>query len=735
MTNKHIRVGSLLLLALLLLYSVSSLAQVQGPVQTDEIRQAAERAGDSSREALQVVFGSIVEDPLATGQGDESTMLSSTFTVLNGLALICGGFLMCYIVLRKLFTLANDGGLFNRGNDRAFSVLRYVWGFVALVPTASGWSMAQLIVLWSASLIGVGTANLATDAAMGSFYEGGTMAMEPARPETLAFAKSMFEANLCAAGVNRGVQEAQAVGAMLGSDSLIQTHTIENTGFVLANADRTYSCGGATYPRERADTQSYWGVTIDTQPYREAQMSALLQMQQYLAPEVEAYANAVFAKMENDSVQVPRASRIIATAARRYDQALGSMSTHASNQANELREAVVTVVGERGWWELGGWYQSMAQANAVAGDNMRDRAQAVSPDLSKAGAIASYHERLLIFTENQQRQVVQVADAGDDAEGDTTSVNSTDTNKLIAEVFGTWGGQSLTNRLISFAEGENGAVNPLIAMKSLGDTILGTTEVAFGSYVGVKVALGAVDGWKNSIVGRVFGAVTAGVPDAVAGGAKALVNAVSPFIVLALIMLFGFGITLSIYVPFIPFLIWFAACINWVVFVAIGVVAAPLWAFAHLSGEDNSNRTVHGYIFMLNAMLRPILMVIGFILAGAIVVAGGMLLNKMFMPALANVQVDSITGVVSIIGFLGIYISASLTLIHTSFNLIFMIPDKTMEWIGGTALATGQGTEQEQQNAMRALGMYVRDASRNGGKPDPTSPGGGGGKNSITPLK
>lgn len=725
----------LLILAFMTLTSLQSQAQeASGPIQTADIREAAERPNDSSREALGVVFGSIVEDPLATGAEDERTMLSSTFTILNGLALICGAFLMCYIVFRKIFTLANDGGYFTKGNDRAFTVLRYVWGFAALVPTASGWSMAQLVVLWSASLIGVGTANLATDAALDNFYEGGTMAMEPARPETLAFAKSMFQANLCAAGVNRGVQEAQAAGAMLGSDSLIQTHTIENTGFVLANADRTYSCGGATYPRERADSQSYWGVTIDTQPYREAQMSALLQMQQYLAPEVEAYANAVFAKMENDSVQVPRASRIIATAARSYDQSLGSMSTHASNQANELREAVVTVVGERGWWELGGWYQSMAQANAVAGNNMRDRAQAVSPDLSKAGAIASYHERLLRFTENQQRQVVQVAGAGDEAaEGDTTNVNSTDTNKLIAEVFGTWGGQSITNGLISFAEGENGAVNPLIAMKSLGDNILGTTEAAFGSYVGVKVAVGAAGGWNDSIVGKVFGAVTAGVPDALMGGAKALVNAVSPFIVLALIMLFGFGITLSIYVPFIPFLIWFAACINWLIFVAIGVVAAPLWAFAHLSGEDNSSRTNHGYIFMLNAMLRPILMVIGFILAGAIVVAGGMLLNKMFIPALANVQVESITGVVSIIGFLGIYISASLTLIHTCFNLIFLLPDKTMEWIGGTSLATGQGTEQEQQNAMRSLGMYVRDASRNGGKPDPTPPTPG--KGSITPLK
>lgn len=415
----------LLLVILLLvtaLYSVPTLAQVQGPVQMDEIRQAAEREGDRSREALQLIFGEIVNNPLAVDGSEETTMVSSVFKILNGIGLIVGVFLLGFVIFRKTFAAANDGGLFNRGNDRAFSVLRYVWGFAALVPTVSGWSMAQLVVLWSASLIGVGTANLATDAALNNWYDGGSMVLEPARPETLSLAASVFDANLCAAGINRGIQAAQNAGGNLSSDSTIQTHTIENTGFVLADGRRSHTCGGATYPRVRVDTSSYWGVTINTQPYRDAQMNALAEMQTYLSQHVENYANAVYARKSDASVQVPSAALIIAHAARRYDQALGNLDTLSSNNGQAMRAAVVNAISQQGWFELGGWYQSMAQANSIASSSMGDRAQAVGQDLGSLGAVTSYYQMLRSYTDRQRAQVSPVNSENDGVEeGDATT--------------------------------------------------------------------------------------------------------------------------------------------------------------------------------------------------------------------------------------------------------------------------------------------------------------------------
>lgn len=727
-----IRLAFLLMVTILFSDLAIAQAQVSGPIQADEIRQAAERPGDRSRDGLEMMFGEIVRDPLAIDGSEATTLIAAVFKVLNGLGLIVGIFLVGYVVFRKIFQAGNDGELFKRGGNNSFAILKVVWGFIGLVPTASGWSMAQLIMLWSASLIGVGTANLATDSTMSAFYDGKTMALEHARPETRSLAESIFYANLCAIGVNRGIAEAQAAGANLGSESVITNHTLDN-GFILADASRSMVCGGATYPEEHKFT-SYLGIDLSQQPVVEAQMNALQQMQGYLAPQAETYANAVFASKSDSGVSVPSAAGIIATAARLYDQSLGSMAELADNKSTEIRSQVINAIEEKGWWELGNWYNSIAQANSVVANSMMNRAQSVAQDLHSTASVRSYHSELIAYTQSQREGVAPSnGDGRAVSEGDTTTPSTGDASKIMSEVFSFLSspGQWLTNAGIGFAEENNGTVNPLIAMKSLGDNILVGTEAAVVGYIGLEATAGGVQGWSDSVWGKLTSFATGGATRFAVEFAKAATDALTPFIVFGIMALFMFGITLSIYVPFIPFIIWFAAIINWVIFVAIGVVAAPLWAFAHLSGEDDT-RSHHGYIFMVNAMLRPVLMVAAFFLAGGALMMAGKLLNEVFAPALSNVQADSITGVISIIGFLGVYISICLTLIHTCFNMIFTLPDKVIEWIGGSQLANGQGSEQEQQNATKALATILRDGRHGRGpNPDPTNPPSGGGPNSI----
>lgn len=740
--------GKMLSFLLAMLFSIlitiqNAEAQVTGPIQADEIRQAAERPGDRSRDGLEMVFGGIVNDPLAVSGGSsggsgQQTLVSNVFKILNGLGLIVGIFLVGYVIFRKIFQAGNDGEVFKRGGENSFAVLKVVWGFIGLVPTASGWSMAQLVVLWSASLIGVGTANLATDSTLSAFYEGQTMALEPAMPETTSLAESLFNANLCAIGINKGIQEAQASGANLGSESVITNHTIPNTGFVLADASRSKVCGGATYPEQRESFSSYLGVGIDPSEYRQAQIEALQQMQSYLSNRTEEYANTVFSRKNDSSVAIPNASLIIDTAARTYDQSLGSMANLADNKSDEIRDQVVNSIEEKGWWELGAWYNSIAQANSVVTDNMLNRASAVGQTINMQGAVSSYYNQLLSATQVNRQQVSQVDPSGGAASdspnsGSANQQISNDTNQLIDKVFGFFSGEKWANALIGLSESDNGVVNPMIAMKNLGDWVLVGGETSFVSYVALRGAVGFADEANDSIWGNVLSFFSGGMSGGFVGAASQMVEAVSPFMVLGIFVLFGLGLTLSIYVPFIPFIIWFAAIINWVIFIAIGVVAAPLWAFSHLTGEEGSgmSKTQHGYIFMVNAMLRPILMVAAFFIAGGIVVMGGTLLNQLFTPAIQNVQSDSVTGLVSIIAIISVYVSICLTLLHTSFNLIFQIPDKVMEWIGGSEIATGQGSEQEQRNALNNLANYIRDAGRSGrGGPELPS-GGGGGKNSI----
>lgn len=78
---------------------------------------------------------------------------------------------------------------------------------------------------------------------------------------------------------------------------------------------------------------------------------------------------------------------------------------------------------------------------------------------------------------------------------------------------------------------------------------------------------------------------------------------------------------------------------NWIVSVLIGCAAGPLWAATHLGVEhDRGSRAAYGYIYLIDGMIRPSLMVLGFIFASVAVVAVGTILNKIFGIALTNIK-------------------------------------------------------------------------------------------------
>ncbi|MDE9558169.1 conjugal transfer protein, partial [Xenorhabdus bovienii] len=70
-------------------------------------------------------------------------------------------------------------------------------GFLTLVPTVSGWSIGQLIFLWAASTMGIGSANVATDRIVDLLESGYSLVVQPTAPQTLSSARAIYEMNLC----------------------------------------------------------------------------------------------------------------------------------------------------------------------------------------------------------------------------------------------------------------------------------------------------------------------------------------------------------------------------------------------------------------------------------------------------------------------------------------------------------------------------------------------------------
>ncbi len=185
--------------------------------------------------------------------------------------------------------------------------------------------------------------------------------------------------------------------------------------------------------------------------------------------------------------------------------------------------------------------------------------------------------------------------------------------------------------------------------------------------------------------------------------ADSLLQAIGPVVYFLVFILLSIGFSLSVYLPFIPFIYWISASTNWIVGVLIGATAGSLWAATHLGGEeDRGSRSAYGYVFLIDVMLRPMLMVFGFLFASLVVVAVGTLLNTLFASALANVQADSITGLISIVGVLMIYARICTTLVSSAFSLQVSMPDYVISWLGGREGANMLGGMNESIKGMFA---------------------------------
>ena len=107
--------------------------------------------------------------------------------------------------------------------------------------------------------------------------------------------------------------------------------------------------------------------------------------------------------------------------------------------------------------------------------------------------------------------------------------------------------------------------------------------------------------------------------------------------------------------------------------------------FTHLdaNGEGMGQRTERGYVFAINMLMRPALMIMSFFVASGLLIALGTLLAKLFLPAIANVQGNSMTGIATIAGMLIVFFMMNVMMIHALFNLVYIIPDQVLGMIGG----------------------------------------------------
>ncbi|HEC54266.1 MULTISPECIES: DotA/TraY family protein [Pseudomonas] len=712
LTNKFWWVG------LLLVFSLPALADT---VDYQTIAAAAQKTNDLSRQALVMIFGDVVLNPFAPST---PTLIGSLFALINGFLSVLALFWFLAITMRTIVKSGHQGQVFNGGRSAVYPIMTFA-GFITLLPTASGWSLAQLVMLWATSVMGVGGANLLTDKAVDMMSSGYSMVTQPTAPVTRSSARGIFEMNLCKYAINRELQSLYADGE---ANTPLMTTKGGNGQYDTGNGSAV--CGSAKTPNTgRTGTWNLlFDSDVDTNGVITAQRQALDTMQSSMDQAARSFVDTYLSKRDQDVGSFQDAETQIQNAAAEYENTVNQALTKIDFK-DTLQSQLSSQIKSSGWVALGSWYHTFATANSKTNDVASSTPVVTGMShVGEHGTSDLYNQVFAAYRAQVQNSTYTAPLGTQTAKDDGAAVTAEDPNSVFVSFFKN-PMQMITSGIATLKVGTDAnfsnQVNPLIKMQAIGDYTLVATETSMAVYA---LAVGAASAASNSVLGtlgQVFG---------INGGevAKDVLGALAPIFFFVMFALMAIGFSLAVFLPAVPFLFWMTGVFNWIVSVLVGCAAGPMWAATHLGAEeDKGSRSAYGYIFLIDMMLRPALMVLGFFFAAVAVMAGGTILNLLFASALANANADSIVGLFKMIGWLMIYARIATFGVTRIFGLQASLADYVISFLGGREGANVMGGMVDNMKGM--FGAAGGGAQRMPGmRSQPRrNPGGGGGGDGI----
>lgn len=148
------------------------------------------------------------------------------------------------------------------------------------------------------------------------------------------------------------------------------------------------------------------------------------------------------------------------------------------------------------------------------------------------------------------------------------------------------------------------------------------------------------------------------------------------------------GMMLAYMVPVLPLLRVTFAVLTWIISVFEAVAMVPIAALAHLSseGEGLAGGARTCWILWLNVLLRPVMVVVGFVGAMLIFNTFVVYFHANFLNGVSALRAEMgfVYRMISTVAYTIIYVGAIYTAANSTFKLMDLIPSAMMRWLGGT---------------------------------------------------
>ncbi|WP_047534530.1 DotA/TraY family protein [Methylotenera sp. N17] len=685
-------------------------------------------AEDISIKILDQLFGG-----LFNGGNDQ---FGAAIGIFNGAILIIGGLLASYTILAGTLGTAHDGEMLGKKFSSVWIPIRYSVGTALILPVLPGGYCLMMKLVAMCITMGVGLASTIWTGYLTTPTVNANITFPTTgKDELTKVAENMFAASVCVAAHKRFIEEMPEETRTTLNLGKYQFKRIETTngnsyyGYGSNSTSRS-ACGYANNPdkfeTDRGDVPNHSNAIYNTNPastnpgylgpldniFKSVDLSpmnvASKNATKKMIESMEALANEAVA---DNSVR-DNASKYYAKIELAADTYMTDMQTAAKTipQSKEANNK------DYGWILAGAYFNNIVHNNNKLHEGLSSypvaRGEVNPPFTNQTFADASSYLIANDILNAAEEKGLTGTTPGTQSE----NVGSNDSGFGISAAIG--------NKLADIVSGvslfdlKNDSRHPVIIVNEMGNRILGVWTSAMVATTAISVAASAA---KEASQGEIATIATLGMSKATGAASAGTLGALSvimQFLMIPISALMVVGFTCAYLIPMIPFIIWLGCIGGWLIQCVIALLAAPLWAVMHLhpNGDDLTGRGGNGYTMLLGLLLRPALLIFGFIASIAMSAVIGEFINKIYFQvfAFSGQNVNGFMAFISLIAGTVIYAVIMFAFVNQTHAIMHIIPDELLRWIGGGGEAVGSYAKELTGGSEKGAGSAAASAGVGG---------------------
>jgi len=675
----------------------------------------------------------------------EPGLLNIMFLKFNEVMMALAIIVVIYVTIMSIINTASEGEILGKKYNTMWTFIRLFLGILLIIPMpVIGYSLIQVIMMWTV-IQGVGAADAVWNTVVDYFSGAGSsgtpiIALRPNIGTYANLSKNVLQSTLCLYEgfyqVNNltpdkvPTLDPSKIGMVFNN---IGSPKISGYSFkcwypsgggsatnpISPNCDPTTTppkgaafvdCGtySWTVPSDSSSSpsqpQKQGGFTPPPDPTASQQAPAYKAMikinQKHFAQMLKTFISTAKLVMEDQNAtpgnQNPLMNEAISFSldvqknvqlpiAQSFSQNTGGGPKHSESKNNIWDSAK-----DLGWSMAGAYYYNIAKINNFV-NSVPDISKYVTTNLPKANASPYWNGSV----HGPFDKFLDALDNARDTGGiDYTKayITGSSSHRWVpgkTNFAGNFIGTFIIKPLITFISpngtdeglfpGKSGqtTTNPLIRVQVFGTHIVDVITRAWIGLIAITLGMALIAGLCSSI-----------------SPLSTMLMAVLKMIITPLMLLCGLlfvsGLTMQVYIPMIPYIIFSFGVIGWLIAVIETIMAAPLVALGitHPSGHEVFGRAEPALMLLTNVFVRPTFMIFGLIAGMSISYIAVDFINFTFSGVINDVGTgigaSSAYGYIQFVAFVVIYVGLLITILNKSFSLITILPDQVLRWIGNT---------------------------------------------------